>query len=145
MNWLLFFFFATQIIISNGLQGQKGKEAQIALRTNSKNHNNNVVGLDCEFVEGTVNGRKNVLMLGRVTVVNGKGEPIYDTYVRIGAKGKVTNYKTEVSGIRKENLLVGKGDVGVVSFTEAQVNVKKLIKGKILAGHQLDCDFKVSV
>jgi hypothetical protein len=25
------------------------------------------------------------------------------------------------------------------------VNVKKLIKGKILAGHQLDCDFKVSV
>jgi hypothetical protein len=95
-----------------------------------------------DFVD---NKNRKVFMLARVSVVNGNGTRIYDKYVRPGAKGTVTNYHTEISGIRKENLLVGKGDVGVVSFTEAQTNVKRLIKGKILAGHQLDSDFRVSV
>jgi inhibitor of KinA sporulation pathway (predicted exonuclease) len=100
-----------------------------------------VLGLDCEFVEGTVNGKHNVQMLARVSIVNAKGVPIYDKYVRPNANGKVTNYLTEVSGIRKADL---EGD-GVVGFTAAQKNVERLIKGKLLAGHQLDCDFKVSV
>lgn len=44
-------------------------------------------------------------VLARVSMVNVDGECIYDKYVK--PKQHITNYRTEVSGIRPHNLLNG--------------------------------------
>lgn len=61
-----------------------------------------VVSIDCEMVEvdkvsDAVARYKSSLKLSRVSIVNYNGHVIYDHYVR--PEGKITNYRTWVSGI----------------------------------------------
>ena len=95
----------------------------------------NIIGLDCEFVIG----EKNVFMLARVSLVNGNGEVLLDKYVR--PTGKVKDYVTWVSGVTEANL---EGE-NVLEFEKARLEVLRKIEGKIVVGHQLNSDFKVSV
>jgi DNA polymerase III alpha subunit (gram-positive type) len=53
----------------------------------------------------------------------------------------VTKYFTEISGITEDNL---KGlDPETHSFAVIKEEVKSILDGKIIVGHQLDSDFKV--
>uniref|UniRef100_A0A183CBP2 RNA exonuclease 4 n=1 Tax=Globodera pallida TaxID=36090 RepID=A0A183CBP2_GLOPA len=90
--------------------------------------------LDCEYV-GIGPGKKKH-MLARVCIVDEKKKVVYHTYVKPTEED--IDYRTEVSGIRPKDL---KGDLP--SFEEVQSEVKKLISGKILIGHQLDKDLSV--
>ena len=103
-----------------------------------------IVGLDCEFVgnlaHGHVDEKEETDILARVSIVDQSGHPIYDKYV-LPTK-TVTNYRTQWSGIRPENLTRKNG---AIDFWKAQEDVAKIIVGKIVVGHQLDSDFKVSL
>jgi RNA exonuclease 4 len=55
--------------------------------------------MDCEMV-GV--GQQRLSVLARVSIVNSKNETIFDTYVKV--EEKVTDYRTEVSGIRAEHI-----------------------------------------
>lgn len=61
------------------------------------------LAMDCEMVGIGYDGKDN--MLGRISIVNKFGDCIYDKFVK--AREKVIDYRTEVSGIRKEDLLNG--------------------------------------
>uniref|UniRef100_F1LB96 RNA exonuclease 4 n=1 Tax=Ascaris suum TaxID=6253 RepID=F1LB96_ASCSU len=91
------------------------------------------IGLDCEYVGAGMDGSEDVL--ARVSMVNVDGECIYDKYVK--PKHHITDYRTEVSGIRPHNLLNGE------SFERIQQEVHKLLAGKIVVGHALQNDFRV--
>ena len=107
---------------------------------NDKNNTNNdvtsffpdpseYVACDCEMV-GVGAGR--VSALARASLVNWNGKVIYDKFVR--PKGKITDYRTRVSGVRKRDM------DAAVNFDRAQREVKELLHGKILVGHALKND-----
>ena len=60
--------------------------------------------MDCEMVGVGQGGKDSVL--ARVSVVNQYGKCIYDRYVK--AREAVTDFRTQFSGIRPENLKNGK-------------------------------------
>ena len=78
-----------------------------------------VVGLDCEMV-GTGEGGEESL-LARVSIVNGRGEELLDEYVSI--EEEITDYRTEKSGIRPENL------VGARKFEDVR-DAELIVKSK---------------
>ena len=107
---------------------------------NDKNNTNNdvtsffpdpseYVACDCEMV-GVGAGR--VSALARASLVNWNGKVVYDKFVR--PKGKITDYRTRVSGVRKRDM------DAAVNFDRAQREVKELLHGKILVGHALKND-----
>ncbi|KAM3955134.1 uncharacterized protein ACR2FA_010880 [Aphomia sociella] len=100
---------------------------------NKKNNLTKFVAMDCEMV-GVGHGG-NDHMLARVSLVNKFGDCIYDKYVR--AREEVTDYRTEISGIRREDMLNGE------DFTTVQKEVAELIKGRVLVGHSLKNDLSV--
>lgn len=89
--------------------------------------------MDCEMVGIGYNGSDH--MLARVSIVNKFGDCIYDKFVK--AREEVKDYRTDVSGVRKEDLLNGE------EFTVVQKEVSDLLKGKILVGHSLKNDLSV--
>lgn len=89
------------------------------------------IGLDCEMV-GVGPTPEQDSQLARVSLVNFHGEQIYDSYVK--PQLPVTDYRTAVSGIRPENLLVGR------PFKEVQKDVITFLQGRILVGHYLKSD-----
>jgi DNA polymerase III epsilon subunit-like protein len=89
------------------------------------------IACDCEMV-GVGPGDRSEL--ARVSLTDWSGKTIYDKFVK--PRGKVTNYRTWVSGIRKRDL------VNAMPFYAAQKEVIKLLKGKILVGHGLENDLK---
>ncbi|VDM44077.1 unnamed protein product [Toxocara canis] len=91
------------------------------------------IGLDCEYVGAGEDGSEDVL--ARVSMVNAHGECIYDKFVK--PKLHITDYRTQVSGIRPSNLINGE------SFEKVQQEVHKLLAGKIVVGHALQNDFRV--
>lgn len=61
-------------------------------------------------------------MLARVSIVNKFGDCIYDKFVK--PREEVKDYRTEVSGVRREDLLNGE------EFVVVQKEVAELLKGR---------------
>jgi RNA exonuclease 4 len=92
------------------------------------------VALDCEMV-GVGSQRSSVL--ARVSIVDFRGMPIFDTFVRV--EEKVTDYRTFVSGVRPQDL----ESPHAMEYGECRRKVQRLLAGKILVGHALENDLKV--
>jgi len=92
------------------------------------------VALDCEMV-GV--GSRGISVLARVSMVDGNGTVILDTYVKV--EEPVTDYRTSISGIRPEDL----ASSNAVSYGECRNKVKQLLRGKIVVGHALQNDLNV--
>lgn len=91
------------------------------------------IGMDCEMVGVGDKGAQSIL--GRVSLVNHFGHKIYDEFVK--PTEPVTDYRTQFSGLRPENLATGK------EFQVVQKEVCDLLKGRILVGHAVKNDLKV--
>lgn len=98
-----------------------------------KNKLTKFLAMDCEMVGIGYNGDDH--MLARVSIVNKFGDCIYDKFVK--AREEVKDYRTSVSGVRKEDLL------NAEEFSTVQKEVSELIKGRILVGHSLKNDLSV--
>lgn len=106
------------------------------------------VAMDCEMVgvgplpvqrPGTrspVNGRSS---LARVSIVNAHGYVLLDKFVT--QREPVTDYRTAISGVRPEDVV---GDNAIV-FEDAQRRVYDILHGKILVGHAVHQDLKVTI
>lgn len=74
--------------------------------------------------------------LARVSIINYHGHVLLDTFV--APRERVTEYRTWVSGIRERDL------VGAPGFEEVQKKVAELCEGRVLVGHAIDNDLRVS-
>lgn len=99
----------------------------------SKNRLTKFLAMDCEMVGVGYDGNDH--MLARVSMVNKFGDCIYDKFVK--AREEVKDYRTDISGVRKEDLLNGE------EFIKVQKEVSELIRGRILVGHSLKNDLSV--
>ncbi|GFR95900.1 RNA exonuclease 4 [Elysia marginata] len=91
------------------------------------------VAMDCEMVGVGHTGEESIL--ARVSIVNHFGVCLYDKFVL--PREEVTDYRTHVSGVTRENLKTGE------EFTKVQKEVSDIIRGKVLIGHALHNDLKV--
>lgn len=91
------------------------------------------VAMDCEMVGVGTDGEESIV--ARVSMVNQFGKCIYDKYVR--PTERVTDYRTEVSGIRPGNIKNGE------DFKVVQKEVSEILKGRILVGHAVHNDLKI--
>jgi len=92
-----------------------------------------VLAIDCEYVGAGFEGRDDIL--ARVSIVDVNGSVLYDKYVI--PTEEVTDYRTQVSGIRPGHLERGEPK------PQVQLEVSKLLNGSIVVGHGLNNDFKV--
>lgn len=90
------------------------------------------IAIDCEMV-GIGDGTDN--MLARVSLVNKFGDCIYDKFVK--PREEVIDYRTSISGIRKEDMLNGE------PFEVVQKEVADIIVGRVLVGHSVKNDLAV--
>ena len=97
------------------------------------------VALDCEMVEVYNEVGKKKSVLASVTLVDKTGRIIYHAYIKIPYWAVEVNYKTEISGIKQEDL---EPSNGAVHFLTAQKNVRQIIADNILIGHALGNDLK---
>mmetsp|Transcript_25227 Transcript_25227/g.29713 ORF Transcript_25227/g.29713 Transcript_25227/m.29713 type:complete len:282 (+) Transcript_25227:64-909(+) len=91
--------------------------------------------LDCEMVGVGPEGLDSAL--ARLSIINWDNEIVLDTYVKV--QDKVTDYRTFVSGIRKEDI---ESD-SALTLEDAQYAASNILMGKILIGHGLMNDLKV--
>ena len=97
------------------------------------------VALDCEMVEVTNQKGSKFQVLASVTLVDKTCRIIYHAYIKLPYWAVKVNYKTEVSGITRENLLPSNG---AVRFKKAQEKVRDIIADNILVGHGLGNDLR---
>ncbi|XP_072947036.1 uncharacterized protein [Epargyreus clarus] len=102
-------------------------------RKSNENRITKFIAMDCEMVGIGYDGEDH--MLARVSLVNKFGDCIYDKFVK--PREEVKDYRTKVSGVRREDLLNGE------DFTTVQNEVSEILKGKILVGHSLKNDLSV--
>ncbi|KAJ2773808.1 3'-5' exonuclease [Coemansia nantahalensis] len=88
------------------------------------------LAIDCEMVGAGFKGSRSIL--ARVSIVNYHGHVVLDTFV--APMEPVTDYRTWVSGIRKQDLDGGR------PFKDVQQEVADLLKDKVLVGHALRND-----
>jgi len=93
------------------------------------------IAMDCEMVGVGEGGKKSVL--ARCSIVNSNGHCVYDTFVK--AREEVTDYRTWVSGVRKEDLESPEAK----TFEVCQQEVSDLMNGRVLVGHALSNDLNV--
>ncbi|CAI9546716.1 unnamed protein product [Staurois parvus] len=91
------------------------------------------VAMDCEMVGVGTDGEESIV--ARVSIVNQFGKCIYDKYVK--PTERVTDYRTEVSGIRHGDIKKGE------DFKVVQKEVSEILKGRILVGHAVHNDLKI--
>lgn len=75
--------------------------------------------------------------LARVSLVNYHGHVIYDTFVQ--PRERVTDWRTWVSGVRESDI------ANAPAFDEVQKKVADLVDGRVLIGHAIENDTKVSL
>eukprot|EP00958_Prasinococcus_capsulatus_P023741 scaffold3600_cov387-Prasinococcus_capsulatus_cf.AAC.3 len=92
-----------------------------------------VVALDCEMVGIGPGGYTS--RLAHVVVVNEYGNVLLETHAK--PSEVITDYRTQWSGVREKDL------VNAPPVMEVQERVRKLVDGKILVGHSLECDLDV--
>ena len=88
------------------------------------------VAIDCEFVGVGPEGKEHAL--ARVSIVNYHGNVVMDEYVR--PKERVVDWRTKVSGIKPSDM------VNAIPFELAQERCAKIIKDRVLVGHDLRHD-----
>ena len=91
------------------------------------------LAMDCEMVGVNHGGKDSIL--ARASIVNQFGHCIYDKYVK--PTDKVTDYRTEVSGIRPQDIKDGE------DFKKVKKEISDMLKGRILVGHSIKHDLKV--
>ncbi|KAF9218707.1 ribonuclease H-like protein [Gyrodon lividus] len=91
------------------------------------------LAIDCEMVGVGIDGAES--SLARVSIVNYAGAVILDVFVR--QRERVIDYRTQWSGVRRDDL-----GGGAKSFDEVQKTVAELIKDSILVGHAVYNDLK---
>lgn len=106
-----------------------------ALRSGPSVKPTKVVALDCEFVGIGPDGREDAL--ARASVVNSRGEVLYDSFVRVEAP--VVDYRTQFSGVLPENLM----GPDVDDPRSARSVIANILKGRILVGHAVHNDLRV--
>ncbi|XP_042199066.1 interferon-stimulated gene 20 kDa protein [Callorhinchus milii] len=91
------------------------------------------VAMDCEMVgmgpSGTESG------LARCSIVDYNGRIVYDKFIK--PDGKITDYRTPVSGIRPSNMETAS------PYHTAREEILKILEGKIIVGHDPRSDFHV--
>ncbi|XP_047522985.1 RNA exonuclease 4-like [Pieris napi] len=102
-------------------------------RKDKKNKLTKFIAMDCEMVGIGYNGDDH--MIARVSLVNKFGDCIYDKFVK--PREEVVDYRTSISGVRKEDLLNGE------DFIIVQKEVSEILKGRIVVGHSLKTDLSV--
>ena len=90
------------------------------------------VAMDCEMVGVGSGGQKSVL--ARVCIINNYGSVLLDEFCRPAER--VTDFRTEVSGIRPADLKEAP------SFDVVQEKVRELLRGRTLVGHALSNDLR---
>ncbi|EME27208.1 exonuclease family protein [Galdieria sulphuraria] len=125
--------FCDGTVPSQGLELANSKSTAEISSRNEIPRLTKVVALDCEFVGVGKLGKEH--SLARVSIVNFKGEVLYDKYV-LNDKEPVVDYRTSVSGIRPEHLRSS----DAVSFEQAQRDVYSIIRNRILVGHAIHHD-----
>ncbi|XP_078097400.1 apoptosis-enhancing nuclease-like [Mustelus asterias] len=90
------------------------------------------VAIDCEMVGTGPRGCHSEL--ARCSIVNYQGVVVYDKYVK--PENPITDYRTRWSGIRAQDMTNATG------FDDAQREIMKILKDKIVIGHALSNDFK---
>ncbi|CAM9897617.1 unnamed protein product [Lampetra planeri] len=89
------------------------------------------VAMDCEMVGTGRGGTESAL--ARCSIVDYNKRVLYDEYVK--PDQPVTDYRTRFSGILPRHL------VHATSYEEARKEIKKILEGKIIIGHDMRRDF----
>ncbi|KOS20629.1 RNA exonuclease 4 [Escovopsis weberi] len=90
------------------------------------------IAMDCEMVGVGPGGHESVL--ARVSLVDFHGQQVYDSYVR--PKEHVTDWRTPVSGISPKCMRFAR------DFEEVQREVLKILKDRVLVGHDIKHDLE---
>ncbi|KAF1948872.1 hypothetical protein CC80DRAFT_482184 [Byssothecium circinans] len=93
------------------------------------------IALDCEMVGIGPEPDKDSA-LARVSAVNYHGHQVYDSYVQMQPKIRVTDYRTSVSGILPHHIHKSTAR----TFKEVHNDLKILLEGRILVGHGVKND-----
>lgn len=96
------------------------------------------IALDCEMV-GFGPTPNQDSELARISIVNFHGTQVYDSYVL--PQMPVTDYRTQISGIREHHLRPGYAR----SFESVQRDVQTFLEGRVLVGHAVKNDLAVLV
>lgn len=105
------------------------------VKENSYHGETKYIAMDCEMVGVGSKFSKDDSILARVSLVNHFGQVLYDTFVK--PTEKVTDYRTEFSGVRPADLQ------NAEEFSVVQEKVSALMNNRIVVGHALHNDFKV--
>lgn len=98
-------------------------------------HHRTAFALDCEMVECERPNKLKLEAVVRISVVDHVGDVVYDKLIK--PELPVTDYRTFVTGIYKENL------TNAANLTEEKDRLGSLLKGHIVVGHAVGHDLSL--